>query len=66
MSFDTQCFIKLKEKNISDKVNALKAYESQGFRDYLSEEFIFSLAKTRGIQIGTKYAEAFEVIRLVI
>lgn len=66
LSFDTQCFVKLNKKNIEDKVNALKAYKSQGFRDYLSEEFIFSLAKTRGIQIGTKYAEAFEVIRLVI
>lgn len=66
LSFDTQCFIKLEEEHIKSKISALKAYESQGFRDYLSEEFIFSLAKTRGVQIGTQYAEAFEVIRLIL
>ncbi len=66
LSFDTQCFVKLEKENISQKSYALGAYESQGFRDYLSEEFIFSLAKARGVQIGSKYAESFEVIRLII
>ena len=32
----------------------------------MSEEFIFALAKTRGAQIGTKFAESFEVIRWLI
>jgi hypothetical protein len=32
----------------------------------MSEDFIFSLAKTRGVQSGKKYAEAFEVIRLML
>lgn len=66
LSFDTQCFVKLDKKHVESKVNALKSYSSQGFRDYLSSDFIFSLAKTRGIQIGTEYAEAFEVIRLIL
>ncbi len=66
VTFNTQCFIKLQEKNIQAKVNALKMYESQGFRDYLSEEFIFSLARARGVQVGYKYCEAFEVIRLFL
>ena len=66
LAFDTQCFIKLNKSHVESKVNALQAYESQGFRDYLSKEFIFSLAKARGVQIGAEYAEAFEVIRLVI
>ncbi len=66
LSFDTQCFIKLNEEHIQKKVHALQSYESQGFRDYLSEDFIFSLAKARGVQIGAKYAEAFEVIRLIL
>ncbi|MEG2229105.1 MAG: PIG-L family deacetylase, partial [Odoribacter sp.] len=35
-------------------------------RDYLSEEFIYSLARTRGVQIGCEYAEAFEVVRLFL
>ncbi len=66
LTFNTQCFIKLQGKHIQAKVNALKMYGSQGFRDYLSEEFIFSLARTRGVQIGCQYAEAFEVIRLFL
>jgi hypothetical protein len=66
LTFNTQCFIHLEKKHIENKVAALKEYKSQGFRDYLSAEFIFSLAKTRGVQIGTEYAEAFEVIRLII
>lgn len=66
LTFNTQCFIKLEEKHIRAKFNALKMYESQGFRDYLSEEFIFSLARTRGVQVGCQYAEAFEVVRLFL
>lgn len=66
LSFDTQCFVKLDKSHVECKVNSLKAYKSQGFRDYLSEDFIFSLAKTRGVQIGVEYAEAFEIIRLIL
>lgn len=66
LTFNTQCFIHLQKKHIENKIAALKEYKSQGFRDYLSGEFIFSLAKIRGVQIGAEYAEAFEVIRLII
>ncbi|MBE8597235.1 PIG-L deacetylase family protein [Xenorhabdus sp. BG5] len=66
LSFDTTCFIKLDEHHIQKKVSALHKYESQKNRDYMSEDFIFSLARTRGVQIGAKYAESFEVIRCVI
>lgn len=65
VSFNTRSFVKLEEKDIVRKVNALKKYESQAHRSYLNEEFIRSLAITRGVQIGCRYAEAFEVIRLV-
>lgn len=66
LTFNTQCFIKLEERHIRAKADALKKYKSQGFRDYLSEDFIFSLAKTRGVQVGCQYAEAFEVVRLFL
>lgn len=66
LTFNTQCFIKLEKKHIKAKVNALKEYKSQGFRDYLSDEFIYSLAKARGVQVGCRYAEAFEVVRLFL
>lgn len=66
LTFNTQCFVRLKEENVQAKLNALQEYKSQGFRDYLSKEFIFSLARTRGVQVGCEFAEAFEVVRLFI
>ena len=66
LSFNTTCFIKLEKKHIDAKVKALQEYKSQKERDYMKEEFIFSLAQTRGVQIGYKYAEAMEVVRWVI
>ena len=65
-SFSTSSFIHLDEKYIKTKVDALKAYQSQAHRPYSDEDFIRSLARTRGVQIGTLYAEAFEVVRWII
>lgn len=64
-NFSTTNFILLDEKHIKIKVEALKEYQSQAHRPYANEEFIRSLARTRGVQIGKKYAEVFEVIRLI-
>lgn len=66
ITFHTQVFIKLKEEHIQRKIHALKAYSSQSGKDYASDDFIWSWAKTRGTQIGTKYAETFEITRWVI
>ena len=66
LSFDTTCFVKLEKRHVDNKVSALKEYQSQNGRDYMSKEFIFSLSRVRGVQIGSEYAESFEVVRLVI
>jgi len=66
ITFNTSAFIKLEERHVTKKIEALKAYESQKDRYYANEEFIKSLAVTRGTQISAKYAESFEVIRWVI
>jgi N-acetylglucosamine malate deacetylase 1 len=64
-NFATTCFVKLDEEFITAKVDALKKYESQAHRTYANEEFIRALARTRGVQINTRYAEVFEVIRWI-
>ncbi len=64
-NFNTCSFVTLDEENVQSKVDALKEYKSQGFRDYMSEEFIYSHCRTRGVQIGVKFAEVFEVIRQI-
>jgi LmbE family N-acetylglucosaminyl deacetylase len=65
LQFNTTCFVSLNRQHVQLKADSLKEYASQKFRDYTSEEFIFSLAKIRGVQIGVQYAESFEVIRTV-
>jgi LmbE family N-acetylglucosaminyl deacetylase len=66
VSFNTRSFIKLEEEHIRKKAQSLLEYKSQEHRTYLNENFIRSLATIRGVQIGSKYAEAFEVIRWII
>ena len=66
LSFNTTCFNPLDKRHINKKIKALSAYKSQNHRSYMSKEFIYALARTRGVQIGSNYAEAFEVIRLII
>lgn len=65
-SFSTSSFVHLDETYIQIKVNALQAYQSQAHRPYSDEDFIRSVARTRGVQIGTRYAEAFEMVRWII
>jgi LmbE family N-acetylglucosaminyl deacetylase len=66
LNFTTDLFVILEEKHVVRKIEALKCYKSQIGRPYAAESFIRSLARVRGTQIGTEYAEAFEVIRWVI
>jgi LmbE family N-acetylglucosaminyl deacetylase len=56
----------LSEENVKAKVEALAEYKSQAHRNYASENFIRSLATTRGVQVNTQYAEAFDILRWII
>ncbi len=68
ISFNTQCFIKLNPNHIERKYLILKNYQSQFIKEkpYFSKEYIYGLAKTRGIQCSSEYAEAFEVVRWML
>ena len=63
LEFKTTCFMEISKEHLNKKIKALSLYKSQNHRSYLSSKFIESLAITRGVQIGKKYAESFEVIR---
>lgn len=58
-------FYQLEERHMKKKVKALNCLKSQIIKktNYLTEEYIRGLAIERGVRIGVKYAEAFEVIR---
>ncbi len=65
-TFDTNTFVELEEHHIEKKIEALKQYQTQSVKEYFDNEFIRGLARTRGVTIGTKYAESFEVIKQII
>jgi len=66
LTFDTTSFVALEKRHVDLKVRALAAYRSQFGRNYMSEDFIISLAKIRGVQSNFSYAESFEVVRWMI
>ena len=68
ITFNTQCFSKLSREHVERKCTLLENYRSQilGGKHYFFREFIFGLAKTRGIQCNSDYAEAFEVVRWML
>jgi LmbE family N-acetylglucosaminyl deacetylase len=66
LTFNTEAFILLKEKHVEKKIATIQEYKSQKDRLYSKPDFIRGLARTRGVQIGTQYAEAFEVVRWVL
>lgn len=64
-SFHTNFFMRLTEKEIETKVEALKQYKSQSHRNYMHPDFTRSLAKVRGVQCNSEYAEAFEIYKII-
>lgn len=68
ITFSTHAFVVLDEKHLRRKWAALTKYESQleVARPYFRYEFIESMARVRGSQVKSEYAEAYEVIRVLL
>lgn len=66
ISFDYRHFVVLQKHHVERKVEALRCYKSQQGRPYSKEDFIWSWARSRGVQISVDYAEAFDVLRWVL
>lgn len=64
--FESRSFITLEKRHIEKKIEALKCYQSQMHRNYLTEDAIWGIARLRGAQLEGGYAEAFEVLRWII
>ena len=63
--FKTTLFYSLEQKHVDAKIRALACYKSQAHRPYMQPDFIQSLAKVRGVQVGLPLAEVFEVVRMI-
>jgi len=66
LNFNFQAYIALESRHLERKVAALGRYESQQHRNYANPEYIWNLARTRGINVGRELAEAFEVYRVLV
>lgn len=65
-AFDHQVYVPVDERHVEAKVQALKCYESQKHRNYANEDYIWSLAQTRGMDINCPFAEVFELYRWIL
>jgi len=63
-SFDPQYYNTLSEEFLERKIEAIRTHESQSEKKYLEAEAMKGLARFRGRQANTRYAEAFQVIRI--
>jgi len=66
LNFSHQAYVRLEERHVSKKVEALACYASQGHRNYTREDYIRNMAFTRGIDVGCDFAEIFEVYRWIL
>ena len=68
VTFPATAFVKLERRHLDAKWSALQRYASQVElkRPYFTWEFVESLATVRGIQVKHRYAESFEVVRVVM
>ena len=68
ITFSASAFVTLEKHHLDKKWDALTKYTSQleMGRAYFTKEFHESLAKVRGLQVKHEWAEAFELIRVVL
>ena len=63
--FSNDYFVKLNADHLDAKWKAIQEYKSQEFRKYSDRALFDGLARVRGCQVNTEFAEAFELIRWI-
>ena len=66
LTFNTSVFVVLNEAQLQTKIEAMRCYKSQTYKNKITDDLIRSLAIVRGNQSSNMYAEAFELIRWVV
>lgn len=66
LEFAAQAFCRLEQRHLERKWTALRAYQTQAAlaRSYFDQGFVEGLARVRGTQVRTRWAEAFQVLRM--
>ncbi len=63
--FTYQAYVALEEPHVERKIAALAKYASQQHRRYADAEYIRNLARMHGVNVNRKFAECFQVYRIV-
>ena len=58
-------FISIEEEDMNAKLRMLDSYKTQQERAFMCKDYIYDIARTRGLQVGKQYVEAFEAIRII-
>src|SRR5581483_9611621 len=66
LDFSYQAYISLERRHLERKAAALEKYASQQHRRYANPEYVWSVARTHGINVNREYAEVFQVYRAVL
>ena len=63
--FRYQAYVALERSHLERKAAALAKYASQQHRRYADAEYMWSVARTHGVNVNREYAEVFELYRFV-
>lgn len=65
VNFTSPLYIRLSAMHMARKWVAISCYRSQieMHKSYFEKDFIYGLARVRGVQAGSEYAEAYQVIQ---
>jgi N-acetylglucosamine malate deacetylase 1 len=66
LDFMPNLYVTFDDEALENKIRALMSYKSQFDRYYFEPDVIRSFARMRGAQGRTKYAEAFEILRMTV
>lgn len=66
LTFTADVFVRLDRRHVDAKLAALRQYATQDARPYMEPEFVSCWSRTRGLQASWQFAEAFEMLRLLV
>jgi len=58
-------FVELSEENMADKLHVLSYFKSENWKPFFEDDVLLSRARVYGSVIGSKYAEAFDIVRII-
>lgn len=58
--------VRVEQRHIDAKIRAWSCYKTQAARSYHGARVLESLARVRGVQANSEFAESFETIRIVV